>query len=144
MIEIVANHGRGDYIQKYNAVDKLDKNAKEKILNMFQSLATYRITSIIRLKSHAEKNSTYVQVSQTESTYKDRRWTRNCRSSTSAHTIVPILSKLNRKAPCRRGMRGSGKKEKEAVKVNSGVVEGKGISYFIKISVFLLHNYVIL
>ena len=76
-----------------------------------------------------------MQVSQSKSTYKDRRLTRNFRSSTSVRTTIPLLSKLNRKTTCRRGSkRGSGKKKKKAVKVNFGVV--KKNSYFTKICVY--------
>ena len=91
--------------------DKLDEIAGEKILNMFLDLSNFRIKSIIRLKSYTEKNSTYVKVSQAESTYKDRRLTRNFRSFTSARATISSLSKLNGKVPHRRGKRESGKKK---------------------------------
>ena len=38
MIEIVANHGRGDYIQKYNVVDELNENTEEKMLERKYSI----------------------------------------------------------------------------------------------------------
>ena len=51
--------------------------------------------------------------------------TRNFRSSTSACTLAPLFSQFMRKASRRRAKRGLGKKKKEAVKVNSGVVKKK-------------------
>ena len=72
---------------------------------MFLDLPNCRIISIIRLKSYTEKNSTHAQASQTESTYKDRRLTRNFKSSTSARTTIPLISKLNRNAK-ERGTKG--------------------------------------
>ena len=70
------------------------------------------------------ENSTYVQASQTESTYKDRRLTRN-RSSTLVCTLIPLISQFIGKAPYKRGKRGSGKKKKEVVKVNLEVNKKK-------------------
>ena len=92
---------------------------------MFLGLPNCGILLIIRLKSRTEKNSTYVQASRTESTYKDMKLTMNFRSSTLVYTPAPLLSKLNGKAPYRRGKRGLGKKKKEVVKVNSGAVKKK-------------------
>ena len=35
---LLSNHSRGDYTQKYNVIDELDDNAREKILNIFLDL----------------------------------------------------------------------------------------------------------
>ena len=45
-------------------------------------------------KPRTEKNSTYVQASWTELTYKDRRLTRNLRSSTLTRTITLLSSQI--------------------------------------------------
>ena len=71
-----------------------------------------------------------MQASWIEPTYKDRRLTRNFGSSTLVCTTIPSLSKLKGKATRNRGKIGSGKKKKEAVKVNSRVVKIRGISRF--------------
>ena len=66
-----------------------------------------------------------MQASWTELTYKNRRLTRNFRSSTLAYNTVPMPSQLKGKATRRRGKRGSVKKKKEAVKENVEVVKIK-------------------
>ena len=96
---------------------------ERKIFNIFLGLPNYGIMPIIRLKPCTKKNSTYVQVPRTESTCKGL--TRNFESSTSAYTTILLTSQLKKKATHRRGKRESGKKKKEAVKVNLGVIKKK-------------------
>ena len=76
-------------------------------------------------KPRTEKNSTYVQASWTELTYKDRRLTRNFGSSTLIHTITPLPSQVKGKSTLRRDKRGSRKKKKETVKGKSSIIRRK-------------------
>ena len=108
-------------------IDELDDNAREKILNIFLDLPNCWITLIIKLESRTEKNSTYAWVSWVELTCKDKRLTRNFRSSTSTCTITPSLSQVKGKATHRRGKRGSRKKKKEAIKEKLSMIRRKTI-----------------
>ena len=65
------NREGGDYVQRCDIDDSTDVDVGERIFSLFLNLPNSRIMSIIRLKSHTQQNSTYMQASYTEFDYRD-------------------------------------------------------------------------
>ena len=76
-IAVLADHrGEIGYIQREDIEDAKNENMGMYIFSLFLSYSNSRLESIIRIKQHTEKNSSYQQVAQVESQFKDQRLTR--------------------------------------------------------------------
>ena len=119
----IDNRRRGDYIQRGDVENESDKNIGDNIFSLFLSLVNRRLTSIIRLKPHIDKNSTYLQILQTELQYKDRRLTRQFRSPNLVQTTATYPTSSGRKKYHKRAKRGSGKQKMTVKKSSQKVIE---------------------
>ena len=76
VMRLLDNRGCSDFAQLRDINVKRGVDAGETILSLFLGIPNSQITSIIRLKPRAEKNSSYVQASNAAAEFKDRRLTR--------------------------------------------------------------------
>ena len=113
---LIDNRRRGDYVQRGDIENESDKNVGDNIFSLFLSLVNSRLTSIIRLKPRTDKNLTYLQVSQTELQYKDRRLTRQFGSLNLVQTTATYPTLSDRKKYHKREKRDSSKQKKTVKK----------------------------
>ena len=92
----------------------------ETIFSLFLGISNSRVTSIMKLKPHAEKNSTHVEASCTAVAFKDHHLTRQL-GNPSLVTLAS-LSAPKVKRHCRRGMRRSRHRKTAAKKAGLQVI----------------------
>ena len=76
VVVLTDNHGEIGSVQREDVEDAQNNDMGEYIFSLFLSYGNSRLESIIRIKEHTEKNSTYQQASHIESQFKDRRLTK--------------------------------------------------------------------
>ena len=119
---IIDNQGRGDYVQKGDVEDLTSEHTGDTIFSLSLQLENSQVTSIIKLKRRTTRNSAYLQASETESLYLDRRITRQCRSPKVINAIATSEASSGGKKCGKRGKRGSGKQRKTINKNNEKVI----------------------
>ena len=105
-------------MQKEDVKDLTSEHTRDTIFSLLPQLENSRVTSIIKLKHCTNRNSAYLQASQTESLCLDRRITRQFRSSKMINKIETSAAASGGKKHNKRGKRGSGEQHKTINKNN--------------------------
>ena len=92
---LLDNRGCHDFVQVKDIDLERGIDAGETILSLFLGIPNSRVTSIIRLKPRAEKNSSYARAVQTAVEFKDKRMTRHLSSQNSALNTSVTSSKTS-------------------------------------------------